>query len=48
MPQVDPDTGEPMTDAPEVEDPEQRGGKQEGDPGMEGAKPEGSRGPKLD
>lgn len=48
MPKVDPDTKQPMTDDPAAPDPEQRGGKREGDPGMEGAKPEGSRGPKLD
>ena len=48
MPKVDPDTKEPMTDDPEHPDPEVRGGKQEGDPGMEDAKPTGGRGPKLD
>lgn len=48
MPKVDPETNEPMTDAPDAPDVEQRGGKREGDPGMEDAKPEGSRGPKLD
>jgi hypothetical protein len=35
MPIVNPETGEPMSDAPETT-PEQRGGKQMGDPGMEG------------
>lgn len=48
MPQVDPDSREPVSDAPDDMDPERRGGKQEGDEGMEGATPEGSRGPKLD
>ena len=48
MPKVDPDTKQPMTDSPEVEDADQRGGKMEGDEGMEGAKPEGGRGPKAD
>lgn len=47
MPKVDPDTNEPMTDAPDVEDADQRGGKVEGDEGMEGAKPTGGRLPKL-
>lgn len=47
MPKVDPETHEPMTDDPNVEDPDQRGGKSEGEPGMEDAKPSGARGPKL-
>lgn len=48
MPKVDPDTHEPMSDDPASPDPEARGGKREGDEGMEGAKPTGGRGPKLD
>jgi len=44
MPKVDPDTGQPITDDPKVADPDQRGGKREGDPGMEGAKPQGGKG----
>ena len=48
MPKVDPDTHEPMTDDPASQDPEVRGGKREGDPGMEDAKPTGGRAPKLD
>jgi len=47
MPKVDPDTKQPITDDPAVEDPEQRGGKVEDDEGMENAKPTGGRGPKL-
>jgi DNA helicase-2/ATP-dependent DNA helicase PcrA len=34
MPKVDPQTGEPMSDAPEQEDPELRGGKSLGDPDL--------------
>ncbi|HVM06749.1 MAG TPA: hypothetical protein VM242_16450 [Acidimicrobiales bacterium] len=48
MPKVDPETHEPMTDDPAAADPEARGGKREGDEGMEGAKPTGGRAPKLD
>lgn len=47
MPKVDPNTNEPMSDAPDAP-VEQRGGKIEGDEGMEGATPEGASGPKLD
>ena len=36
MPKVDPETGEPMSDAPEGEDAT-RGGKELGDPALEGA-----------
>jgi hypothetical protein len=36
MPKVNPETGEPMSDAPE-RSPDLAGGKQAGDPGMEGA-----------
>lgn len=41
MPKVDPDTKQPITDDPMAEDPDQRGGRQEGDEGMEGATPTG-------
>jgi hypothetical protein len=47
VPKVDPETQQPMTDDPDVADPDQRGGKREGDPGMEDAKPTGARGVKL-
>ena len=47
MPKVDPDSGQPMTDDPMAEDPDQRGGREEGDEGMEGAKSTGGRLPKL-
>ena len=36
MPKVDPQTGEPMPDAPGQDD-DTRGGKVEGDPALEGA-----------
>ncbi len=36
MPKVDPQSGEPMPDAPEQDDAT-RGGKVEGDPALEGA-----------
>ena len=48
MPKVDPETKEPMSDDPMDPDPEIRGGKREGDPGLDGAKPSGARGPKMD
>ena len=47
MPKIDPDTLQPITDDPMVEDPDQRGGREEDDEGMEGAKPTGGRLPKL-
>jgi hypothetical protein len=37
MPKIDPDSGEPLTDEPEQESDSLRGGKVEGDPGLEGA-----------
>jgi hypothetical protein len=37
MPKVDPRTGEPISDAPEQESDELRGGKLPGDPGLKGA-----------
>jgi hypothetical protein len=43
MPKVDPATGEPMSDAPD-ESPVVAGGKQAGDPGMEGASSTGGDG----
>lgn len=36
MPKVNPESGEPMSDAPEGSD-ETRGGMERGDPGLEGA-----------
>jgi len=48
MPKVDPESQQPMTDHPDVDDPEQRGGKVEGDEGMENAKPTGARTPRMD
>lgn len=41
MPKVDPDTKQPITDDPMADDPDQRGGRREGDEGMEGATPTG-------
>jgi hypothetical protein len=41
MPKVDPETGEPMTDDPEAEAKDQRGGKQ-GHDLQDGANPTGS------
>jgi hypothetical protein len=43
MPKVDPTTGEPMSDAPEESD-ELRGGKERGDPALEGATETGRSG----
>ena len=43
MPKVDPTTGEPMSDAPEGDDVT-RGGKERGDPGLEGATETGRSG----
>ena len=43
MPKVNPETGEPMSDAPDGP-PEMRGGKERGDPGMEGASETGRGG----
>lgn len=43
MPKVDPQTGEPMSDAPEGPS-ETRGGKQLGDPDLEGATETGRQG----
>lgn len=37
MPKVDPNTGQPMSDAPDQESDELRGGKLPGDPGNAGA-----------
>ena len=37
MPKVDPQTGEPLPDDPDQADDELRGGKVEGDPGLQGA-----------
>jgi hypothetical protein len=34
MPKVDPDSGEPMSDAPEQESDDKRGSKVEGDPAL--------------
>ena len=44
MPKVDPETGEPMSDAPE-ESAEVRGGKEEGDPALADATETGGSGP---
>jgi hypothetical protein len=43
MPKVDPTTGEPMSDAPEGDDAT-RGGKERGDPALEGATETGRSG----
>jgi hypothetical protein len=43
MPKVNPETGEPMSDAPEGP-PDLAGGKEAGDPGMEGATETGGSG----
>jgi hypothetical protein len=43
MPKVDPETGEPMSDAPETADAT-RGGKERGDPALEGATETGRSG----
>jgi hypothetical protein len=43
MPKVNPETGEPMSDAPEGSD-ETRGGMERGDPGLEGATETGRSG----
>ena len=43
MPKVDPETGEPMSDAPEESDA-LRGGKERGDPALEGATETGRSG----
>ena len=37
MPKVDPSTDEPMSDEPEQASDEARGGKQKGDPALDGA-----------
>lgn len=44
MPKVDPETGEPMSDAPEGPDAT-RGGMERGDPGLEDATETGGSGP---
>ena len=44
MPVVDPQTHQPMSDAPDQEDPTLAGGKREGDPGMEDVTPWGGKG----
>ena len=43
MPKVDPESGEPMSDAPDGPD-ELRGGKERGDPALEGATESGRSG----
>jgi hypothetical protein len=43
MPKVDPESGEPMSDAPEGDDLT-RGGKVRGDPALEGATSSGRQG----
>jgi hypothetical protein len=43
MPKVNPETGEPMSDAPEGDDVT-RGGKERGDPALEGATESGRSG----
>ncbi len=43
MPKVNPETGEPMSDAPDGP-PDLAGGKERGDPGMEGASETGRSG----
>jgi hypothetical protein len=37
MPKVDPTTNQPVSDEPEQGDDEARGGKQKGDPALDGA-----------
>ncbi|MEW6155390.1 MAG: hypothetical protein AB1673_15600 [Actinomycetota bacterium] len=37
MPKVNPKTGEPMTDDPEEQNSDLRGGRKEGDPSLKGA-----------
>lgn len=44
MPKIDPETGQPMSDAPEGPDAT-RGGMERGDPGLEGATETGGSGP---